>query len=204
MKNFITYLFLFFCSGRVVAQNDFIGVAKYKLSVSGSDDTNTDSMSIIFDKERVMVILYIPDSNKVAEKIFIDDFSENKSMTVDRAKQAYKVDSLKTNTNYNFVNDYSIGAVNNELCLRYKAKLSDGDKSSVTAAECLAGINFRNSAIKDYFFLGVQPVIVDNRIVMDYTVTQTNGTRPRIVIYDITKMDNVDKYFDLWGYREVK
>lgn len=204
MKRFIVYLVFLFIAETAAAQSDFIGIAKYKLAVLGGTDSNTDSMSVVFDKERIMVILYIPDGNKVAEKLFIDDFKEQKSYRVDKDKGTYEVDSLKTMEGYEFKNSNSIGAVNNELCMRYKADLNDKDKSQVAAAECLAAINYRKPAIKDYSFLGVQPIIVDNRIVMDFTVNKTNGTKPNITVSAIRALENVDKYFDLWGYREVK
>jgi hypothetical protein len=188
-----------------VAQRDFTGMARYKLGVSGGTDSNTDSMAVIFDKDRVMVILYIPDGKRVSEKIFIDDFKQKKSFRVDKDKHTYEVDTLKTATGYEFVNSNAIGyAVNNELCFRYRAKLTDEDKTTTSSAECLGSLNYMTSIIKDYSFLGVQPIIVDNRIVMDLTVIKKNGTKPVITISNIRKMDNVDSYFDLWGYKEIK
>lgn len=204
MKQIVIYLFLLLVCNNGVAQNDFTGIVKYKLSVLGSTDTNTDSMSVIFDKDRVMIILYLPDGNKISEKIFVDNFKERKSYRIDPEKKEYQVDTLKAATGYEFINDNSIGAVNNELCIRYKADLNGRDKSDVFAAECLAAINYRNSFIKNYSFLGVQPVIVDNRIVMDFVVNRTNGTRPDITVYNIRKIENVTEYFSLDGYTEIK
>ncbi len=186
-----------------IAQNDFKGIVKYKLSVEGGSDRNTDSMMVIFDGERVLVTLYLPDSNKVTEKIFIDDFGEKKSYKIDRSKFTYEEDSLKNRSDYQFINNNSIGAVNNELCMRYKANPKFLDNATIAGAECLASINFRNSYISNYSFLGVQPLIVDNRIVLDFTVFKTNGTRPVVTVYEIKKLENTDSYFDFWGYRLV-
>ncbi|MFT3912171.1 MAG: hypothetical protein QM737_22280 [Ferruginibacter sp.] len=187
------------------AQGNFIGIAKYKLGVLGGTDTNTDSMTVVFDQQRIAVILYIPDGNKISQKIFIDDLKANKSYRLDADKLTYEADSLKTATAYKFINSNSIGyAVNNELCFRYKADLSGTDKTNITSAECLGSINYSNSFINNYSFLGVQPIIVDNRVVMDFTVVNSNGTKPTITVSDIRRMDNVDKYFDLAGYTESK
>jgi hypothetical protein len=204
MKRIIIYLLLIFTCNACCAQSDFIGIVKYKLAVLGGTDTNTDSMSVVFDKERVMVILYLPDGNKISQQLFLDDFKQNKSYRIDKDKHTYQVDSLRTAIGYEFKNSNSIGAVNNALCMRYKADLTGKDKSQVSAAECLAAIDYRKSSIKDYSFLGVQPIVVDNRIVMDFTVNKTNGTRPNITVSDIRKMDNVETYFDLKNYQETR
>ena len=204
MRRVLIYILLLVCNNSF-AQKDFTGIAKYKLGVIGGTDTNTDSMAVIFDRERVMIILYIPEANKISEKIFIDDFKERKSFRVDKEKHTYDVDTLKTATGYEFANSNAIGyAVNNELCFRYKAKLTDADKTTTASAECLGALNYMTSTIKDYSFLGVQPIIVDNRIVMDFSMIKKNGTKPVITISSIRKIDNVESYFDLWGYKEVK
>src|SRR6186713_3208327 len=87
---------------------DFTGIIKYNLSVTGSTVNNTDSMSVIFDKTRVMVILYIPNGQKVAEKIFIDDFKQNKSYRLEPEKHTYEVDTLRKIATYVFVNSNSV------------------------------------------------------------------------------------------------
>ncbi|MEO6671628.1 MAG: hypothetical protein ABIN36_19245 [Ferruginibacter sp.] len=204
MKQILIYISLSLICCNSFAQNGFTGIAKYKLGVLGGTDSNTDSMAVVFDKYRVMIILYIPDSNKVSEKIFIDDFIQKKSFRVDKVKQTYAVDTLKAVTAYEFINANAIGyAAKNELCFRYKAKLTDADKQTTFSAECLGSLNYMTPTIKDYSFLGVQPIIVDNRIVMDFTVFKKNGTKPIITISNIRKLENVDSYFDLWGYKEV-
>ncbi len=202
-KTLFAICFLLACLS-VLAQNDFKGIITYKLSVEGGSDSNTDSMSVIISGERVAVILYLPDSNKVIEKIFIDDFAERKSYKVDRSNFTYEEDSLETRNDYQFINDNSIGAVNNELCMRYKANPKLFDNTSIRSAECLASINFRNSYISNYSFLGVQPIIVDNRIVLDFTVFNTNGTKPVVTVSNIRRLENTDSYFEIWGYRLIK
>lgn len=202
MKNILIFFFLLIAGINTRAQ-DFIGVARYKLSVIGAAENHTDSMTVVFDKGRIMVILYLPGENKVAQKIFVDDFSEAKSYRVDPEKKSYEVDSLKAGNTYEFINTNKIGAVNNNLCIRYNANMNGKDKSVVNSAECLAAIDYRFNSINNYQFLGIQPIVVDNRIVMDFTEYNSNGTKPNIVLVDISKMENVESYFDFWGYREV-
>jgi hypothetical protein len=62
MKQFLIHLLLLLISGIAVGQNDFTGIAKYRISVEGKANANTDSMTVIFDKQRIKVILYIRDS----------------------------------------------------------------------------------------------------------------------------------------------
>ncbi len=205
MKKTLIYIFFLLICQAGFAQ-DFTGVIKYKLAVTGSTVNNTDSMSVVFDKARIMVILYIPDSEqKVSEKIFVDDFKQNKSYRIDAATHTYQADTLKKITTYVFLNSNSVGAaINNELCIRYKADVKKSGKASIVGAQCLGGINFRNSTIRNYSFLGVQPLIVDNRIVMDFEEDQNDGRKSTTSAYDIRKIENVDRYFSLDGYTEVK
>jgi hypothetical protein len=202
-KTFIYILFLLV--SKTSLSQDFTGIIKYKLSVTGSTVNNTDSMSVVFDKSRIMVVLYIPDSQQVSEKIFIDDFKQNKSYRLDAVKHTYEVDTLKKISTYVFINSNSVGAaVNNELCIKYRADMKDKGKASVSGVQCLGGINYRNSNIKNYAFLGVQPLIVDNRIVMDFEEDQSDGRKAKTTATDIRKIDNVDRYFSLDGYTEIK
>ena len=191
-----------------VAQNDFIGIAKYKITAEGGANPVTDSMSIIFDRQKVKIILYLPPLSKrdrVSERIFIDDFTTKKSMVINTETKTYTVDALKTGASYDFFNTSKIAAANNNLlCFQYVADSNKINRSTVLRAECLASIDYRNSLINNYFFLGVQPVIIDNRLVMDFTVTQVDGIKQKIFISDIKKMDNVDSYFTLDRYKQVK
>lgn len=198
---FTLLLFLLCTAGR--AQSDFIGIIRYKLFVAGSANPNTDSMTVIFDKYRVKVILYLPDSNKVLEKVFIDDIAEKKSYRVDPQNRSFEVDTLKLSHGPAFVNTNSIGAVNRDLCIRYSADMKDADITHTRAIECLAGIDYRNSFIDYYSFFGVQPLIVDNRLVLELVTTSADGSKPTVTATSIQKLSNVDPFFDLWGYREI-
>ncbi|MEP6594695.1 MAG: hypothetical protein ABJA71_02065 [Ginsengibacter sp.] len=190
------------------AQNDFTGIAKYRITVEGSNNPITDSMSVIFSKQKVKVILYLPDltsSGHVSEKVFIDDFSTKKSTALNTEDKTYKTDSLNITPKYNFINTQKIVASsNNLLCFQYTVDPGNIDTSRILSADCFASIDYRNSFISNYSFLGIQPVIIDNRIVMDFNITQPDGVKQRIYISDIKKMDDVENYFNLTEYKEVK
>ena len=65
MKKIIASLLLSFFVSSIMAQTDFVGVVRYTLGTPGVADAPTDSMTVVFDKMRIMVILYIPDDNKI-------------------------------------------------------------------------------------------------------------------------------------------
>ena len=190
-----------------VAQNDFIGIAKYKITVEGSSNPITDSMSVIFSRQKVKVILYLPaltDSGSVSEKIFIDDFGIKKSIALDTESKTYKTDTLNSSAKYDFSNTQKVAASsNNLLCFLYTADSTKIDRSGILTVDCLASIDYRNSLISNYSFLGIQPIIIDNRIVMDFIITQTDGIKQRIYIFDIKRMEDVEPYFNLNGYKQV-
>jgi len=206
MKYFLCYIFFLLGWWQVVGQNDFTGIAKYKLTVEGSDNPVTDSMSVIFSKQKVEVILYLPDlttTSRISEKIFIDDFKTKTIITLNTENKTYKTDTLNTIPKYEFTNTNKIAAGNNMLCFRYTVDSTKID-TSLLRVECLASIDYRNSFISNYFFLGIQPIIIDNRIVMDYITTKIGGGKQRIYVTDIKKMENVESYFNLSGYKQEK
>lgn len=200
---YILFLLVYF-SGR--AQNDFVGIAKYKITVEGGSNSVTDSMSIIFGKQKMKVILYVPGSGAdISEKVFIDDFNAKKSMALNTETTAYKVDTLNTTAKYNFVNTQKVVAGSNHLlCFQYTAERNSIDTSRILSADCFAGIDYRNSFISNYSFLGIQPIIVDHRIVMDFIITQADGVKQKIYIFDIKRMEDVESYFNLSGYNQAQ
>ena len=205
MKSLLLYLLFPLTYYSAIAQNEFTGIANYKITVEGSSNPITDSMSVIFGKQKVKITLYLPgskSSDPVSEKVFIDDLDTKKSLAFSAETKTYKTDTLNASSKYDFVNTQKIAASsNNLLCFLYTADSTKIDKSSILRADCLAGIDYRNSLINNYYFLGIQPIIIDNRIVMDFIVTQTDGLQQRIYISDIKKIENVETYFDLNGYK---
>jgi hypothetical protein len=203
MKRSLFYLLFLLTQLASIAQSDFTGIAKYKITVEGNNSV-TDSMAVVFGKQKIKAILYLPgfDSSRPSEKVFIDDFAAKKSFAINAVNKSYTTDTLNNTIKYNFINTQKIVASsNNLLCFKYSAESGGIDTSRTSSADCYASIDYRNSFITNYSFLGIQPVIVDNRIVMDFIVTQQDGTKQRIYVYDLKKMDDVESYFNLEGYK---
>ncbi len=207
MKYIFVYLLLMATCCSAVAQNNFTGIAKYKITVEGNNRPVTDSMSVIFNKQKVKIILYLPDSKRpghAEEKIFIDDFTTQKSISVNSEDKTFRTGSLNTSGKYNFYNTGRIAITNDILlCFQYKSDSAKLDKSKVLGVECLGSIDFKNPSVKNYFFLGIQPIIIDNRIVTDFIVMQPGAVKQRTYISEIKEMDNVESYFNLAGYKQA-
>jgi hypothetical protein len=208
MKKKIFYaVVLFFTSSIAIGQDDFAGVVRYRISIDSSN-TKADSMTAIFDKQRIKVILYIPDSKDsktVSEMVFIDDLKNNKSTSVNAKDKTYKTDTLNASSAYTFINTWKFEPSNSgALSIRYRADATKLDRSKVSKVDCLLSLDYLNTLIREYFFLGVQPLVVDNRIVMEFITTKKDGTRERTSVTDIKKMNNVDSYFDLKNYKQAK
>jgi hypothetical protein len=136
---------------------------------------------------------------------FIDDFRNKKSFALDKAKGTYKMDSLKLTSSYQFIDTWKFEAsTNNTLCYRYRADSTKLDRSKISSVDCLGSLENLNRLINDYFFLGVQPIIIDNRIVMEFVTTKKDGTKERTSVVEITKTDNVRNYFDLSPYKMAR
>jgi hypothetical protein len=202
---FIFYFIISAFSG--FAQKDFIGIARYRMTVEGDSAKRTDSMAVIFGKNQIKIILFIPDENNWGiprEKIFIDDFNTQKTIDIDSDNGTFRSSPMKTDSSFEFINTNRYGACNRYLCLVYEPPARRSGHMNRNRMECLASIDFFKPSIKNYFFLGVQPIIIDNRIVMDYLVTQPDGLKPKVGLYRIEKMENTDKYFNLDGFTEEK
>jgi len=186
-------------------QNTFIGIAKYRMAVVGGPDE--DSSTIIFDKNRILQILYFhgkKKKSKTEELNTIIDFATKKQYTLNKIAKTFKVDTLINIKPYDFFDTKKIMLVKGSVCFHLKADSSQIDKSKMLSADCLAAIDFMNDNIKEFWFMNFQPIIIDSKIVMDYIVTEPDGSKPRIYISDISARTNVDEYFDFTGYKEVK
>src|SRR5450432_2782466 len=107
MKHFLFCILSLLAGYTSAAQDDFTGIAKYKITVEGNNNPITDSMLVIFDKQKVKVILYLPDIKHpglILEKDFIDDFNAKKSIELNQENKTYKSDTLKTSEKYDFIN----------------------------------------------------------------------------------------------------
>jgi hypothetical protein len=205
MKIFISLLLLLTITFFSYGQKQFVGVAKYKMAVVGGPDE--DSILIVFDKNRILITLYTPsreNPKKIHQIVIINDFSKNKQYILDNVAKTYKTDTLINTIGYDFIDTKKIMIVNDAACFHYKADSSQIDKSTMLRADCLAAVDYMNESIKNFWFMGFQPIIIDSKIVMDFIVTEPDGSKPRIYISEIAAKQNVDEYFDLSNYKESK
>ena len=205
LRNLISFVMCFFIYNYSVAQKSFIGIAKYKMTVIGSSDTKTDSMKIIFGIDKIKTIFYLPandNSGKIMEKAYIDDFTTNTSIDIDQNGLTFTVSPMNLSEGYTFSNTNKFDAVISNLCLIYKADSMKFDRNKLSKVECLASIDYGFTKVKNYFFYGVQPIVIDNRIVLNFTTTQKDGLKPFVNLYDLKKMDDTESYFSLWGLKQ--
>jgi hypothetical protein len=205
MKIFISLLLLLAITLFSYGQKQFVGVAKYKMAVVGGPDE--DSLAIVFDKNRILITLYTPsheNPKKIHQIIIINDFSKNKQYTLDNVAKTYKIDTLINAIGYGFIDTKKIILVKGAVCFHYKADSSQIDKTNMLRGDCLVAIDYMNESIKNFWFMGFQPIIVDSKIVMDFIVTEPDGSKPRVYISEIVAKQSVDEYFDLSNYKELK
>ena len=187
-----------------LSQKSFIGVAKYKMKVEGATNNNTDSMKVVFGKDKIMTIFYLPaaeNSDKPKESIYIDDFASNTTTEINKETMTYSVTPLNNKEEYQFMKTNKFNAVQNNICITYLVDSTKMDREKYKKIYCLASVDYSYYEKTNYFFYGVQPIIIDNRIVFDYTIEQKDGQKPKVFLYDIQKMDDVESYFSLWGYK---
>lgn len=202
---FTSALILFFHSFSF-AQKDFIGVIKFKRQFG----SHNDSMFIVFDKKRILLDIYVENEknkNIIDQGIFISDLEHAKFVEIDRKKKTYSTRTLEgIRMDYHFLKATSpINFNNTNPCFRYTADSTTNlDPVFSLQITCLAAIGYTNSFIKDFTFMGLQPVIIENKIVLDFTHTNNDGSKARTYASEIIPMDSVESYFSLAGLRKVK
>lgn len=204
MKSRFTFsLIVFFFCNHLMAQQGFKGIVKYKMTVIGSADGRTDSMKVVFGTNKIKIIFYLPSSNennKVVSKSYIDNFSENTTLDIDDETKTYSISPLNRDQRYQFKNINKFEAVDNKLCINYDADKEDYDNEKYQKIECLASVDYLYRGILNYFFYGVQPIVIDNRIVFDFTTIEKNGKKSKIFLYEIKALEDVEAEFNVKGY----
>jgi hypothetical protein len=206
MKSVIALLLIvfFFCNN-LMAQQSFVGIAKYKMTVIGASDSRTDSMKVVFGTNKIKTVFYLPSSNennKVITKSYIDNFSDNTTADIDDESKTYELSTLNRDQRYRFVNTNKFEVVEKKICITYDADKADFDNNKFQKIECLASVDFLYRGILNYFFYGIQPIIIDNRIVFDFTTTEKEGKKSKIFLYEITAVEDVEAEFNLNGLKE--
>jgi len=205
MKLILSTIALILATNLSFGQNEFVGIAKYRMAVVGG--TDEDSLTVVFDKSRILLTLYLPSQNnpgKIEEVNIIHDFKRKKQYTLNKASRTFKTDTLINTSPYDFIDTKKIKTVQSGICFHYKADVGKINKSEMLAADCLASLDYTNTTIKEFWFMGFQPIFVDSRVVMDFIVTEPDGSKPRVYIKDIMSKTTVSQYFDMVNYTEVK
>jgi hypothetical protein len=205
MKFFISFILFFSLVSKSYAQEKtFVGVAQYKMGmVGGADD---DSTVFVFDKKRIAQVLYMPDEKNPGKRVeirIISDFANNRQYIVNEESKSFKMANLEKSKPYDFINTDKIMLVKGSVCFHYKADSSQIDKSIMLQADCLAAPDYVNENVREFWAMGVLPVIVDNRLVMDFIVTESKAVKPRIYIANIKRLTSVDEFFDIKGYKDI-
>jgi hypothetical protein len=199
---FVIVLFVFFFSNSLFSQQSFKGIVKYKMTVIGEPDGRTDSMKVVFGNNKIKTVFYLPstkENNKVITKSYIDNFTDNTTTDIDDEAHTYSMASLNRDQLYKFTNTNKFDAVDNKLCFTFNADKADFDNNKYQKIECLASVDFLYRGILNYFFYGIQPIVIDNRIVFDFTTTEKDGKKSKIFLSEIKALEDVDAEFSLKG-----
>jgi len=198
----LIFLLGFFFLNNVIAQQSFVGIAKYKMTVIGASDSRTDSMKVVFGNNKIKTVFYLPSSkenNTVITKSYIDNFSDNTTTDIDDESKTYAQSTLNRDQRYRFVNTNKFEMVEKKICKTYYADKADFDNNKYQKIECLASVDFLYRGILNYFFYGIQPIVIDNRIVFDFTTTEKDGKKSKIFLYEIKALEDVEAEFSIKG-----
>ena len=198
----LMFLLGVFFFNNVMAQQSFVGIAKYKMTVIGASDSRTDSMKVVFGNNKIKTVFYLPsskDNNKVITKSYIDNFTDNTTTDIDDEANTFSISALNKDQLYKFINTNKFDAVDNKLCFIFNSDKADFDNNKYQKIDCLASVDFLYRGILNYFFYGIQPIVIDNRIVFDFTTTEKDGRKSKIFLYEITPLEDVETEFSLKG-----
>jgi hypothetical protein len=139
------------------------------------------------------------ENNKVITKSYIDNFSDNTTTDIDDESKTYALSTLNRDQRYRFVNTNKFEMVEKKICKTYNADKADFDNNKYQKIECLASVDFLYRGILNYFFYGIQPIVIDNRIVFDFTITEKDGKKSKIFLYEIKALEDVEAEFSIKG-----
>ena len=201
-SGFVVVLIVFFFINSLLAQQSFKGIVKYKMTVIGASDGRTDSMKVVFGNNKIKTVFYLPstkENNKVITKSYSDNFTDNTTTDIDDEGRTYSITALNRDQLYKFTNTNKFDAVDNKLCFTFIADKADFDNNKYQKIECLASVDFLYRGVLNYFFYGIQPIVIDNRIVFDFTTTEKDGRKSKLFLYEITAVEDVENEFSLKG-----
>lgn len=202
MKHFILAIFYLVTMHTVLAQH-FSGVIRYQIKNEYNGLSNIDSMMVVYGDKQIRVTFYEKDNatKKIISNSFIEDFDQKLHIELSPEGRSYHVSPLELKQSVLYKNTYKYEAVDNQLCLNYQATYSSGSNVSMNKEEALCGINYMFNGVSNYYYWGVQPIVVEDRIVLEYRALQKDGKKLTISVMEAIPLKNTSSYFELWGLK---
>ena len=208
MKNLLLFCFAFIYTLPAIAQKDFIGIAKYKITTLGSENKQIDSIMVVFGAQKIKLTFFLPASNDmklVSRKSVIIHFENKEQFEVDEDQFTYtQIPFTPSLTNHRFKNTGQYDAVVNKLCLQYTADSIAPAKANVKKAVCNASIDWGFHATEQFNYLGAFPLVLDNRLVMSADEFLQDGKVAKIFITEIEERKSTEESFNLMEYKKNK
>lgn len=184
--------------------NKFTGIIKYHMT--SDDPYDRDSIFIVFGETQIRVIMFIPGSreNQVIERSVITNFADSSVIELDSRKDTYKKQKLadkNKGTELSVIPDKKKGQILNFTCQEFKGEMKTSD-GEVYESACLVSSKHSYIATNDYNFLGIQPLVMSNKIVLGFRTKSSDNENTYIVAYKI-EPGNPDQYFDLSKYKAL-
>jgi len=182
----------------------FTGIIKYRILNESAGKTYTDSMMVVFGKKQIKLVFYEPadsKSPKIITRSSIEDFSQGMHIDLSADGRSYHESTMAIKQLVHYENKYQYQAVDNHLCLNYLADKTAPGRIATLKEEALCGIDYMIEGVKDFSFMGVQPVVLDGRAVLEYRSFQKDGKKLTLTITDIIPIKNTASYFELWGLK---
>lgn len=182
----------------------FIGVIKYFMT--SDDPSDKDSVFIVFGETQIRVIMFIPGyrADQVFERSMIANLKDSTFLELDAKNKSYQTEKLSVRnegTEFTLMADKKTGHILNYTCPEYKGEMKTSD-GEVSEAACLVSNQYSFIAATGYNFLGIQPIVMDYKIVLGFRTKSSDNENTYIMAYKI-EPGNTDTYFDLSGYKAL-
>lgn len=183
----------------------FTGILKFLIVNEAAGKQSTDSMVVIVGRKQLKITCYHEEKNKRMSKVvqnsFIEDFDHGLHVDLSSDGYSYHESPLELNQLIQFDNTYKFEPVDNQLCLIYRAEGFSSANSIANREEALCGINYAFDGPSNYLHLGVLPIIIDGRAVLQYRKMGKDGIKRTVTCYKIIPLKNTASYFELWGLK---
>ena len=182
----------------------FTGVIKYRMT--SDDPSDRDSIIIVFGESQIRVIMFLPGyrEDQVFEKSMIANLKDSIFLELDAKKKTYKTEKLSARnegTELSVTADKKTVQLLNFACHEHKGQMTTTD-GEVYQTACLVSNQHSFIGAMDYNFLGIQPLIMNYKIVLGLKTRSSDNENTYIMAYKI-EPGNTDAYFDLSGYKAL-